>query len=735
MKYDELEKAKESIDSRDLPEALRLVRAFVDDHPQLISCDDLAGIADDFHRMTDYMRQGFSDPSRDELYRRLLRRLWLFVANTEQACKTKDDPLFVTASRNAGRQPLTDEQVKSALEGFVGDLAMVSLDPTINVADLYASHYRLLSRLFDQIVVAPQWHKADSEFYGRLLPSPTIETTDALLLVSAITLACLGQFDINKIATLHTIYLNATDESLRQRALVGFALSLPDDMPMYAGELRTMVNNICSDDGRLREVVDLQKQIALCMNAERDHERIQRDIMPSLIRNNNFSVTRSGIVEKEDDPMDDILGTGNNDRKMEEMEKSIQQMMEMQRAGSDIYFGGFSQMKRSAFFHKLSNWFTPFSVHHPDMRGTISKLGDSKLPTTLQSHGPFCDSDKYSFVIAVATIIDKMPPPMREMLDNAQALNPSDLIQKTDDEQYSSAAYIRRMYLQDLYRFFRLYPQRDSIADPFAAGRPPMVTAAAFRGSAIRAYATDLAVFFHKQRNGAAMGKVLEYCENSSDAQYFMLSGIHLLAYNDEPLLAIARFQVLQSMAEDDNDDEAARCYRRIRPLLGRALMRVHFYDEAIEVYGELYRSYPDNKSYALSYCSALANAEKFDEALSLAYHLDLNHHDDINVIRLLAWTLMGQKKLDEAERHYTRLLAHDKRNAGDYLNAGYCQWFKGDISAATDLFRRFMETYDGDGQPSLDDEFANDADMLRLHCISDTDRRLMKFIVENREE
>ena len=47
------------------------------------------------------------------------------------------------------------------------------------------------------------------------------------------------------------------------------------------------------------------------------------------------------------------------------MEESFQKMAEMQKQGTDIYFGGFSQMKRFPFFNELSNWFVPFYSHHP----------------------------------------------------------------------------------------------------------------------------------------------------------------------------------------------------------------------------------------------------------------------------------------------------------------------------------------------------------------------------------
>lgn len=74
---------------------------------------------------------------------------------------------------------------------------------------------------------------------------------------------------------------------------------------------------------------------------------------------------------------------------MERAEESMQRMMEMQKQGADIYFGGFSQMKRFPFFSSVSNWFVPFSKQNPDMEEALDKLGDTKLVDTMLGAGPF----------------------------------------------------------------------------------------------------------------------------------------------------------------------------------------------------------------------------------------------------------------------------------------------------------------------------------------------------------
>ena len=95
--------------------------------------------------------------------------------------------------------------------------------------------------------------------------------------------------------------------------------------------------------------------------------------------------------------------------KMEMMEESIQKMMKMQQQGSDIYFGGFSKMKRFPFFDHIANWFMPFSAHHPGLKEVAQKLGDSSFLDKMTEQGLFCESDKYSLALTMAQIINQLP--------------------------------------------------------------------------------------------------------------------------------------------------------------------------------------------------------------------------------------------------------------------------------------------------------------------------------------
>ena len=99
-------------------------------------------------------------------------------------------------------------------------------------------------------------------------------------------------------------------------------------------------------------------------------------------------------------------------------------------------------------------------------------------------------------------------------------------------------------------------------------------------------------------------------------------------------------------------------------------------------------------------------------------------------VIRVLAWTLMGVDKYEQAEKAYNRLLNSEETENGDWLNAGYCQWFMGNTNEAVRLFKTFTKSRSNTKAYGIDDEFANDADRLADHGINAIDMQLMADLV-----
>ena len=448
-----------------LKEAIQQMSGYAANYPEVRASERLEKISDDYQLMLDFMCRGYKDDKREEMYRSLVRKLYILEKDISQAEHIRKNALYSEAYAQVSRKHWEYDLIRYTMENFVTDVAMLSLADDAQRMDkereLYERHADFMTVLFKKIWLSYQWNEVDASFYESLFLSPTIESRDVQLLVSAMTLALIRQFDILKFRTLIRVYRQSGDTYVCQRALVGIAFAMNSDAD-FMGEQQQMVMDLLSDEHVCQELLELQIQVVYCLNAEVDNRKIQEDIMPTLLKNQNFEITRFGIVEKEEDPMDDILHPGAADQAMEEMEKTFGRMMDMQKAGSDIYFGGFSMMKTFPFFRDVVNWLTPFYKEHPALNRIVDKLGNTQLMEHLVNNGPFCDSDKYSFAFAMSSVIDRLPDNIKEMLNSVEALGPV-----VSEEELKTPAYIRRMYVQDLYRFFRLFVRKNDLVNPF----------------------------------------------------------------------------------------------------------------------------------------------------------------------------------------------------------------------------------------------------------------------------
>lgn len=710
--------------------ALEEMRSYAQTHPYTLYTEELESIDENFKLMVHYMEMGADDPMRGQMYEQMLSRLKRVVRNMRADYRRRHVDFYRDAFSKTGKyRGLSARAIKINLENFVSDVAMLQLENPDNLEEktkgIYEEHYAFMEAVFCDIVTSDLWTDDYASQMEEMLLLPTIDSSDAQMLVSGIMLATMNNFDINKFKALVEVYRKSTDEHIRQKALIGWTLSMSHKSDA-AGQ-REILKTIRDDDDAVEDLVELQKQIIFCMNAEKDNVVIQRDIMPTLIKNSNLDISRFGISEKDESSMEEILDPGAQDRAMEENEEKFQKMIDMQRKGADIYFGGFSQMKRFPFFYSLLNWFCPFNINHPGLTRKAANLRNSKFLENLFNAGPFCDSDKYSFALAMSTIIDRLPENIKEMLGNQEALGTT-----MSAEESESKTYIRRQALQDLYRFFRLYRWHESIYNPFTVENALFLHSDLLSGKKTDSRLVDLGYFLMKHDMPEMLRKLVGRLENRTDIDAELLRGVYYLDYSTDWEKALECFKKIR---QEQPDNEQA--------LLGlaKSAFRGSHLDQALDAYAELYGHNPSRQAWAMEYCIALDKAGRFEEASKILYRLDFQHPGTPNIKRVLAWTLMGLRKLEQAETEYSWLLASKKPARMDYLNAAYCKWFNRGIKESAQLMHKYCVAGKADGQQSLsykeidqmlDKEFLNDKDMLAIHGVTRVDEMLMKCVVAN---
>ncbi len=714
------------IEERRLGRAANALENYLLSHPkQKASMESLMTLIGDFQLMTDYWQRGYDDPKREEVYSQLLRRLYVLTTNILTHDRMANSR-FLTSVYSRPRQIRKDwsmTTVRQQLEEHVSNVALLDLEPE-NTREqkrqkVYSEHQLLMHDLFDYILTSRLWNDSLANAFIEILLSPTIDTTDQQLIVSAIMLSALNAFGFNKFTVLMNVYMNTTDMQVRQRALVGWALCLDDSKTTIYPEIAEMVGKACEDETCRNELIELQMQLFYCMDAEQDQKIIHDEIMPDILKGSNIKVTRHGLEEVDDDTLEDILHPDTAERNMERMEQSMKQMAEMQKQGADIYFGGFSQMKRLPFFNDMSNWFVPFYPQHPAINNIWENTKGKKFLQTITKIGAFCDSDKYSFVLAFEQVLKQFPAKILKMVEDGEA-SPLPLGGEIDLKEQRQPAFARRMYLQNLYRFFRLYPMRSEFANPFDDMNKYLFFASkAFYGSKLQMCMTEVGAFLMKHHKyDEAMAVLGNATPQESDFDYYMLMG-NLLMRMPLATEASATGNFFKALEIRPKNEKALSGY-------ARALFRYHNYEAALMAYEQLMGLKPEHTGYMLNAAICLANMERNEEALKILYKLDYQNPDDNKVKRVLAWVLTMSGRYEQAGKNYHQLLSTEKPEAVDMLNYGYCLWFAGDIMEAIVHFKQFLLTH-GDKDYNMENEFMNtEHKIIASHNISDTEIQLM---------
>lgn len=682
-------------------------------------------IRNDYRLMLDFLLRGFMDTERDRLYSQLIVRFDQLVADTDTNMQTENSQMFANIKKNLAAFSAQHDEVYGRLEAFVTDMAMTELEEEaiqdLKQKDLCERHYSFMSKLFEHIWLSPQWSDDDMAAYERLLLSPTIERNDIMLILSAVFLANSQCFDARKTLLMVNISAKATDEHIRQRALVGWALTLDERMSLYP-QLTDAIREYCGNDGNTQQLVELQKQLYFCLNAERDNEAIQKDIMPDIIKNSNLNITRFGIEEKDEDTLQNILNPEAQEEAIDKVEQSFRKMVEMQKAGSDIYFGGFSQMKRFSFFFQTANWFAPFDVNHPAIKHVTGSGKQTAFIQALLKSGPFCDSDKYSFVLAMSNVFDRLPDNIKEMMNGESMFEVYNASQDTE-----SPVYIRRMYLQDLYRFFKLYTNKQLLHNPFNSqhgkrGTALFIDHSVFCGTIADDRYTEIGQFLLRRNNTREAWSMIERLREIQSDSLLELRAqcLYMQGKGEEA-------EMLYRKVVEKNPDDA-----KAISALAKITFQTGRYDEAVEYYKHLQQQYPDKLSYQLNYCVALSKTPQVAESIETLYRLYYENPDNHNVLRVLAWNLLVAKRTEQAGTEYEKLLQIGDQKAEDWLNAGYYYLIVRNVEKAVDMFRRYVEESKSaqDARHLIGRQIAADADVLLENGIDKIEMQLIVDLV-----
>ncbi|MDD7029466.1 MAG: tetratricopeptide repeat protein [Prevotellaceae bacterium] len=554
-------------------------------------------------------------------------------------------------------------EIRKRLESFVSNIALLQLQNDNEAAQqrlevIYEEQKKYRQQMFLYVLTELRFSGGDIQELEDLLLTPTVDNIDQRMIISALTINGLMVFDPLKLRLLVNVYTKSEDIPVKQYALVGWALTLPRYPYSCDSQTTQIVRDLVDNDATVREeLAQLQIQLAYCQSADRDSRNFQETIMPDIMKASNMRFTDKGLEMQEDDPMDDILGRSTTEKKMEEVESRMRSYMDKRSQGMDLFFQGFKHMKRYPFFSDISNWLVPFYYEHPDIAAALHQMGCNGI-LHLMLDAPMCDNDKYSFVFAFLSIMNKVP---KDIIEQMQQTAPPENAYR---DWMSDPAILRRNYLQSLYRFFQLFPYSESFVSPFCDTEevempyldPPswlIVANKTLMETRFDNNIIDLLKYFLRKKDFGAVQFILdEYndCDDSFDLCYVrtLFYADSLPDYEDEFLHNI---EYCLKVKPDSIT---------LRKLYAKWLYSCEKFQEAKTLFGKLMEEKDGNRNYMFSYALCCHKLGDYDEAKKVLFRLAYEHPDDREVGILLASTLFLDGKTEDAFKRVDKMSADD---------------------------------------------------------------------------
>lgn len=648
------------------------------------SRDEISKIRETYHWMLEYMSQGIADPERMKVYANIKCRCYQIADALLEAKNTIDSHNYVYTQKQYVKGDMSEWDILSVVDEIESYNANRGLTDFIDKnmqsgKSLEEAHrYEMDSmRMFNYYWL----FGGEADDIERIMNNDLIGLDDKCLVVSAMTLFLMRRFDLKK-AILLTSLCERQEEEISERALVGL---LPivvkysdrlDAMPAWRDRLsatfdskgmKAAVKRVIMQYARTNETEDLVKQM-------------KEEIIPEMrkLSKDMEASDMQSFVSEDREEMNPVW--------QEKLEKSgladkLKRYSDLQMEGSDVYMSTFAMLKTFPFFSTVVNWFRPYNPEMSYIRGLFGGEGESVMKEFMEAimdTGSMCDSDRYSFSLSLM----QMPDSQRKTIADAFAMEKKQELEIREDDEILAktrkAERVSNSYIQNLYRFYRLFPSKDAFESPFDYSLK-------LHDSVI----AQLAAFDDDDRI-----EIAEYCFSKGfyEAAFGLFNSV-------KTQLSLEYYQKLGYCKQKVGDMvEAIAFYKQaevIEPNDVWTLLRLAYchkkmseFKLAAEYYAKAEALQP-NKS-AISFKKALCQLEcgEENEALAIFFKIDYETSGNSRLWRLITMTSIALMKFDQAERYVEKLMSGKDVEWEDYVIEAYVKWIKNDMAGTVAALR-----------------------------------------------
>lgn len=691
--------------NRRLKQAIDALRSWLQDVHLLEYVDSVDELENNYRLMLQYAVDGVNDPQRELVYHNLVKKAFLLTDTIREELFTKFSSGYDYSQIRYYRSQLRSlRAIVNSLEEqstnkVVAFLIEEGLNQQSNRKEQIALHEQTRLEMFRSLWLIQE---VDADSFKLLLASDTIDPVDKSFAISALTLNLLRQFNTERIGLLADACMHKQPE-VRLRALVGLALALAiynARLPFYDGIRQRLA--LLSDDPKFaKALVTIIIQFARTSETDKISQKMQQEILPEMMKlapqmkdKIDFDSMSSAEEWEDKNPewQDLIEKSGVGDK--------LREMSELQLEGADVYMNTFAQLKHYPFFNELPNWFLQFDTSHSIVAGLFEDNND-QLMQLLLNNAYLCNSDKYSLAISMKQIAESQRKSMMQAF-KLEAEQIDEL--KKSDLNIETEAYERQVsnqYIQDLYRFFKLFSYRNDFMPVF-----------------------NWALRFHS----CWFFDMLDLSEEQQlqIAEYYFAKGYYGEAFSLFEKLSksdvdAGLFQKMGYCRQQTGDfGQALEYYLRAEALLPEQLWltrkiafcnkMLRHYDEALDYYKRAEVLDPENRNIQLQIGHLFVQEKRYAEALNYYFKVELATSTP-KVWRAIAWCSFLSGKFRQAENYYAKII-DQKPTKLDYLNAGHVAWSQQKRNDALQLYAKSVQLFRLD-----DDDFykAFDQDVPQL--------------------
>ena len=720
------------IEKANIYKALNSFNTFIKSFADYEVSEELSKLQTSYRYMLSYMAQGMNDPQKEKIYNDLLKALYEVNDTYCYRCMMQSSASMYIALRKDFNRSATDlgkvygdydiEHERYKLYAEVPD---EETDKTKTV-ELCQNMEKAEIRLFNYVWTSFKPDEAEIVLLTSIMKNDAVPMHTRILLLSAIFLNVNTFFSERLILLLFDLLAHYRDDNemaMRAMCCIFFALQRYNSRATLYDSIAMRIDEVKNDE-RLRNALQLIVfQYVRSCNTEKLTQLVHDKILPGIINASPSFI--KAFKDRKINPSD-ITDSEGNPEWENFLEKSgiadkIKEINEIQMEGGDVFMGTFSKLKSFPFFYELANWFVPFHDKHSAV--VSSPISGNKLMMNIISNARFlCDSDRYSFCLSVNSIPEGQRNAMLNQFDAQNEM--LDEIKNTDVASMKlSQKQVITNYLQDLYRFFKLYRRRSEFANPFEGNLLDFTVLSDVISTPENL--TLIGEYYLKNDNHKlALPFFVKATEVSPDYQPSVLQKIGFcyqrLHLYDKAIEYYLKYDLFDG-SNLWNIKHIAASYKAVEDL-----------PKAVEYYRRAEALAPDDLSVCLNIGHCLLGLDRVDEALKYYYKADYMGNSEPKTLRPIAWCLFLQKNFDQSEKYYTKL-TESRNTAEDYLNLGHVRLSKGDMKGAVEAYRScatMVEDSAATDSDKFDNLFNADRKYLEANGVARLDMDLILDII-----